>query len=607
MNAKIIVAGALVALALSCAAQKPVVMPRPHDAAGRQFVLPGAAVDGSPGAALSARHAAKVRNGRVALADRFGRTTTARKPPSPARAASSLRLAPPPNDMFADRTSIAGASGSITGATVEATGEPGEPYLYCGYDVVSNSIWYTWTCPATGRYVFDTAGSDFDTMLGIFTGNAIGFLVLITCNDDVDTLTSMATFHATAGQTYHVYVCGYDTPDVGSVVLCWAPYADVFHFAGGKTDTYSIIWGTMKGSALSYVEDLITSDFEGTNVLGDPLIDVDEDYRDHTLALEDKNNKALFQNVNLPGAMDDFYIQDIVDGLLLVWDWNDEKEESTFILYTMGKNGVETAGSYAAGRGGMNAWIGNGIVYVLYYDEAAGGETVIAFDKKMKELWRVPVEQDAWIDAVFFNGVVFRAYADASKLNFDIFKKGKTYGASSVSFPTTKASILNYLHDYRGGTLFWVYDGAHGPFSVVSRKGTPYFENFTIPEVADFNRLYYSGKGILVANNASDNVAGAKCGKKPKVAGTANVPGFAAFILDMTKSYIFDYAFPDFSVAQYPLSLKQAKWRKVTDAYGMYYFGKGAFVAYSDDGSAITALIFKNGKDIGTHTLTYAR
>ena len=48
----------------------------------------------------------------------------------------------------------------------------------------SNSVWYTLTVPADGELTLDTCGSDFDTLVSVFTGSC-GALVEAACNDDV--------------------------------------------------------------------------------------------------------------------------------------------------------------------------------------------------------------------------------------------------------------------------------------------------------------------------------------------------------------------------------------------------------------------------------------
>jgi hypothetical protein len=57
-----------------------------------------------------------------------------------------------------------------------------------------------------------TAGSSFDTVLGVYTGNSIDTLNKVARNDDdpsSDTRTSKVTFNAIEGTTYQISVDGY--------------------------------------------------------------------------------------------------------------------------------------------------------------------------------------------------------------------------------------------------------------------------------------------------------------------------------------------------------------------------------------------------------------
>src|SRR6185369_5397011 len=89
--------------------------------------------------------------------------------------------------------------------------------------------WYNWQAPASGSATISTAGSTFDTVLAVYTGNAVNSLTLIGNSDDVDpgvTLTSSVTFTATAGTTYRIVVDGFNNNgsggDIGSITLNWA-------------------------------------------------------------------------------------------------------------------------------------------------------------------------------------------------------------------------------------------------------------------------------------------------------------------------------------------------------------------------------------------------
>ena len=116
--------------------------------------------------------------------------------------------AAPNNDDFAAAVPIMGSSASLIGSNVAATTEPGEPQL--SYYGSSASVWYTWTAPADGGVAIDTAGSGFDTVLGVYTGNAVNALTHVTSNNDVSyqVKTSRVAFRVTAGTTYRIVVNG---------------------------------------------------------------------------------------------------------------------------------------------------------------------------------------------------------------------------------------------------------------------------------------------------------------------------------------------------------------------------------------------------------------
>jgi hypothetical protein len=98
-------------------------------------------------------------------------------------------VALPSNDNFANRQPLAGfgsftARGSNVGATFEA-GEPGDGVAGPG----QATVWWTWTapCPAfvgAGASFIDTNGSDFDTVLAVYTGSSLGSLVPFASDDD---------------------------------------------------------------------------------------------------------------------------------------------------------------------------------------------------------------------------------------------------------------------------------------------------------------------------------------------------------------------------------------------------------------------------------------
>ena len=137
---------------------------------------------------------------------------------------------PPPNDNFASAQTITGCSGSVGGSNIGATREPGEPIHSPDGVSSSRSVWYRWQSPSTGSVTVTTAGSRFDTVLGVYTGNTVGGLTQIgggSQRDDVSLTdkTSSTSFNATQGTTYSIAVDGYNNDgtggDFGPLTLNW--------------------------------------------------------------------------------------------------------------------------------------------------------------------------------------------------------------------------------------------------------------------------------------------------------------------------------------------------------------------------------------------------
>ena len=74
----------------------------------------------------------------------------------------------------------------------------------------SGDFGYTFTAPATGSYIFDTLGSDFNTVVGIFDGSCDTMGTELACNDNAATgiTESVAQVNLNSGQTVTVVVEG---------------------------------------------------------------------------------------------------------------------------------------------------------------------------------------------------------------------------------------------------------------------------------------------------------------------------------------------------------------------------------------------------------------
>ena len=119
-----------------------------------------------------------------------------------------LRAQAPVNDSFAGALTFTGSTNSVNGTNVGATREVGEPSHVDSS--AATSVWWTWVAPDSGPVVLDTAGSDFDTRLAVYTGAAVNALTLIAANDDAPNLgTSLVEFPAIRGTTYRIAVDGF--------------------------------------------------------------------------------------------------------------------------------------------------------------------------------------------------------------------------------------------------------------------------------------------------------------------------------------------------------------------------------------------------------------
>ena len=120
---------------------------------------------------------------------------------------------PPPapaNDNFGSATNLTSLA-TVSGTTVAATHETGEPAHVNSASRSAASTWYSWTATETGTLALSTQGSSFDTLLAIYTGSSVSGLTAVTGNDDngAGGVWSSVNFPVTAGATYRFAVDGY--------------------------------------------------------------------------------------------------------------------------------------------------------------------------------------------------------------------------------------------------------------------------------------------------------------------------------------------------------------------------------------------------------------
>lgn len=125
----------------------------------------------------------------------------------------------PSNDNLVDAAAITGNVGSAMGTNVDATKETGE--LNIAGNPGGASVWWTWTAPVSDTYMFNTHGSTFDTIMGVYTGAAHPLALVAEGDDSSQGTSSEVSFPALAGTTYKIAVDGYDG-GTGNINLGWS-------------------------------------------------------------------------------------------------------------------------------------------------------------------------------------------------------------------------------------------------------------------------------------------------------------------------------------------------------------------------------------------------
>jgi hypothetical protein len=123
----------------------------------------------------------------------------------------------PPNDYWSGSFSVGALPAAVTGNNFNATVEPGEQNV----GPAGATVWWYVQAPASGTMMINTYGSDFDTMLHIYSGYQNGFpnLVLEAQNDDAGgTLQSEVAFPVVANEFYEIRVGGYNSAQ-GNIVM----------------------------------------------------------------------------------------------------------------------------------------------------------------------------------------------------------------------------------------------------------------------------------------------------------------------------------------------------------------------------------------------------
>ena len=106
---------------------------------------------------------------------------------------------PETNNSFATRASINPLLGSVSDSNYLAAVQAGG----------GNSIWFTWHANFTGTLSLSTQGSDFDTLLTVYTGTSLSKLKVVAADSESGGFhTSLVTFNVTSNTDYQIQVSG---------------------------------------------------------------------------------------------------------------------------------------------------------------------------------------------------------------------------------------------------------------------------------------------------------------------------------------------------------------------------------------------------------------
>ena len=180
--------------------------------------------------------------------------------------------AAPVNDDFANAVTIDAISTNFAPFTdtqnvVGASIQTNEPVATCGSTPAFRTVWYVYTALDQHIMILDTTGSDYNTTLSVWTGNGLGALTQIGCNDNNGALTTSAlTVNAVPGATYFIRVSS-SSGTAGNLKFNAfiasktgaAPLRNYF-----TTATPTLTWNRVTGATRYIVQVSKSSTFAGT-------------------------------------------------------------------------------------------------------------------------------------------------------------------------------------------------------------------------------------------------------------------------------------------------------------------------------------------------------
>ena len=116
------------------------------------------------------------------------------------------------NDSFGHAKRIKHLPFTASADTADANSDSADPAATCGPDGLGHTVWYKLKRKKTTSIEANTIGSDYDTVLAVYTRSGTGELIEVTCDDDTPPTTvgeSQVFFTAERKTTYYIVVAAY--------------------------------------------------------------------------------------------------------------------------------------------------------------------------------------------------------------------------------------------------------------------------------------------------------------------------------------------------------------------------------------------------------------
>ena len=524
---------------------------------------------------------------------------------------------PPGNDNFANAFTISGAAGSTNGSNVAATHEKDEPWIIPFIVNGTNSVWWRWTCPASGLYGFDTICSGFSSALGIFTGTALSNLNKITYGNYIQFFNGSiawegyVNFNAISGETYHIAVSGRISSDEGNILLNWYPETLVVYSNLFSTNFFHSTATANNGSIIQahYLEHKSTT--YKTNIKEIIVTDfLYENTFTNFTVIDRKNRKINDTNIfsDITGKVR--WLEDFDGKRILVSEYKTSTNLDAYVhLYSVTKKGLKKINTYYVSNNFGFVTLSKKWIYIYITDWKNWADIkLLALNKSLKKVAWVfkPSLNRGGLFPVFSSGVaVYRQWDPTTDLFFEVGKKGKPY-ANHVLKQPVPPEYINFFLDDKGGILYWIYEnGTNKPMTYLDRKNKEKVKDFSPDSFSLFNTRDFDGKTLVLGkvNAGSIDIRSYKWGKKPKLNGETTIANYIEFMLVDSKLYIIKTNGSNISVCEYDKKLKKVKWENSGQGYDIEYLGKKVFCRENSNATTKTFTIFKKEKEIAEHVI----